>query len=133
MCSSDLSTYSYFSAGELDPAGVFGLSAIFAPQNRDRVEKAAREELDRALAGGFTDEELAAAKKGLLEARRIRRGQDSALAGRLAGYLFVGRTFAWDAELEARIAALTAAEVRDALRRHIDPRRLSWLKAGDFR
>jgi zinc protease len=127
------STYSYFSAGELDPAGVFGVSAIFAPQNRDRVERAIREELDRALAGGFSDAELEAAKKGLLEARRVRRGQDSALAGRLSSYLYLGRTFAWDTALEARIAALTAAEVRDALRRHLDPQRLSVLKAGDFR
>jgi zinc protease len=127
------STYSYLSAGAQDAAGSFGISAIYAPQNRERVERAIREELERALAQGFPEAEFEAAKKGLLEARRVARGQDSALAGRLSSYLYLGRTFAWDADLEKRIAALRADEVRDALRRHIDPKKLSFLKAGDFR
>ena len=127
------STYSYFSANAQDAAASFGVSAIYAPQNRERVERAIREELERALAEGFGDAEFEAAKKGLLQARRIARGQDSALAGRLSSYLYLGRTFAWDTDLEARIAALTPAQVRDALRRNIDPKKLSVLKAGDFR
>ena len=61
------------------------------------------------------------------------RAQDRGLASRLANYLFVGRTFAWDIDFEKRIAALGPAEVRAALRRHIDPKKLSVLKAGDFR
>ena len=127
------STYSYLSAGSLDAAGAFGLSSIYAPQNRDRVERAIREELERALAEGFSEAEVAAAKKGLLEARAVARAQDRGLAARLANYLFVGRTFAWDIDFEKRIAALGPGEVRDALRRHIDPGKLSVLKAGDFR
>ncbi len=127
------STYSLFNASALDAAGSFGVAAIYAPQNRERVERAIREELERALAQGFSDAEVEAAKKGLLEARRVQRGQDSALAARLSNYLYVGRTFAWDVEFEKRIAALTPAEVRDALRRHIDPAKLSVLKAGDFK
>ena len=80
---------------------------IFAPQNRTRVEAALNEELQRALAQGFTAEEVEAAKNGLLQARRIARTRDGALAGRLAWYLHLGRTFAWDIAFEARIAALT--------------------------
>jgi len=127
------STYSYFYANSQDAAASFGVSAIYAPQNRDRVERAIREELARALGEGFDGAEFEAAKKALLEARRVQRGQDSALAGRLANYLYLGRTFAWDIELEKRIAALTPAQVRDALRRRIDLKNLSVLKAGDFK
>jgi zinc protease len=127
------STYSYLSAGSLDAAGVFGVSSIYAPQNRDRVERAIQEELGRALSQGFSDAEVAAAKKGLLEARAVARAQDRALASRLSNYLYIGRTFAWDIEFEKRIAALSAADVRDALRRHVDPKKLSVMKAGDFR
>jgi zinc protease len=127
------STYSLLSAGQLDAAGSFAVSAIYAPQNRERVERAIREELERALAQGFTDAEVEAAKKSLLEARRVQRGQDSALAGRLINYLYLGRTFAWDADLEKRIAALKPDEVRDALRRHLDLKKLSVIKAGDFK
>jgi zinc protease len=127
------STYSYLVAGAQDAAGSFGISAIFAPQNRARVERAIREELERALAQGFSVGELESGKQGLLEARRVARGQDPALAARLSSYLYLGRTFAWDADLEKRIAALKPDEVRDALRRHVDPKQLSVWTAGDFK
>ena len=127
------STYSMLNAGQLDAAGSFGVSAIYAPQNRDRVERAIREELERALDQGFDPAEVEAAKKGLLEARRVQRGHDSALAGRLSNYLYLGRTFDWDVALEKRVAELKADEIRDALRRRIDLKKLSVLKAGDFK
>ncbi len=127
------STYSYLSAGSLDAAGSFGLSSIYAPQNREKVENAIREEIARALDQGFTDAEVDAAIKGYIEARRLARSRDSGIAGRLANYLYLGRTFAWDIDFEKRLAALTPAVIREALRRHIDPKKLSVLKAGDFR
>ena len=65
------STYTWFSASPLDDAANFWVSAIFAPQNKERVEQAVREELRRALSEGFGADEVAAAKKGLLEARYL--------------------------------------------------------------
>jgi zinc protease len=127
------STYSWFSASQLDEVGSFNISAIFAPQNKARVEGAMREELARALKDGFSAEEVETAKRGLLEARRLARTNDGQLAGRLAMYLFLGRSFAWDVDFEKRIAALTPAEVHAALRRHVDPAKLAVSKAGDFR
>jgi zinc protease len=127
------STYAYFSAGSLDASATFGISSIYAPQNRERVERAIREELERALAHGFADAEIESGKKSLLEARRLARAQDRSLLARLSNYLYLGRTFAWDVEFERRIAALTPDEVRDALRRHLDLKKLSVMKAGDFR
>ena len=127
------STYSYFSAGQLDEAGIFGVSAIYAPQNRERVERALKEEISRALREGFTEAELATAKQGLLEQRRAARSQDRALAARLGNYLYLSRTFQWDVEFEKKIAALSAEQVRAALARHIEPTRISAVKAGDFR
>jgi zinc protease len=127
------STGSSFSASPLDEAAALRLYAIFAPQNRERVEKALREELARAIKDGFSAEELEAGKKGILEARRLARTQDRALANRIGSYLFIKRTFAWDIELESRIAALTPAQVNDALRKYIDPAKLSLVMAGDFK
>jgi zinc protease len=127
------STYSSFSASPFDAAASFRFSAIFAPQNRSRVEQALRDELARAVKGGFTAQEVAAGKKALLEARRLARTQDRALASRIGLYSYVGRSFAWDVDLEARIAALTPAQVGQALRKYIDPARLSLVTAGDFR
>ncbi len=127
------STYTSFNSSPFDESAEFRVSSIFAPQNRDRVERAIREELERAVRAGFTAGEVEAGRKSLLEARRMARTQDRTLVGRLGSYLFAKRTFAWDIEFESRIAALTAEQVNAALRRHIDPARLSVVVAGDFK
>ena len=127
------STGSSFGASPLDESAWFRLSAIFAPQNRSRVETAIREEIARAVKGGFTAEEVAAGKKGLLAQRRLARTQDRALASRITSYLFLGRSFAWDTDLESKIAALTPAQVNAALAKYIDPSKLSLVVAGDFK
>ncbi len=126
------SVRSWLSAGSIDAVGEFGLSAIYAPQNRARIEAQILDVLQQALREGFAAEEVAAAKKGYLEMRKLRRTQDEALAGRLAGNLYLGRRFAWDADFEARIAALTPEQIRDALKQYLDPHKLSIVKAGDF-
>jgi len=50
----------------------------------------------------------------------------------LVSYLVLGRTFAWDEDLERKVAALTPQVVLEAMRRYIDPAKLSFVKAGDF-
>ena len=127
------STYSLFNAGPFDEAASFRVNSIFAPQNRERVEHAIREELGRAVRDGFTPEEVEAGKKALLEARRMARTQDRALASRINNYQFIKRTFAWDIELESKISALTPAEVSAALKKHIDPSKVSLVFGGDFK
>jgi zinc protease len=127
------STYSSFGASPFDQVASFRVSAIYAPQNRARVEQAMREEIARAVKSGFTPEEIEAGKRGLLEQRRLARTQDRALAARIAGYLFLKRTFAWDIDLESKIAALTPAQVNAALAEYIDPAKLSIVTAGDFK
>src|SRR5712691_2280801 len=123
---------SFLSADSYFERGSFGVFAIYAPQNRARVEAALAEELRKALAEGFSAEEVEAGKKGLLQSRQLARSSDGTVASRLASYLVLGRTFAWEEELERRIAAMTPKAVADALRRYVDPARLSVVKAGDF-
>ncbi len=127
------STYSSFVASSFDKVASFRVSSIYAPQNRARVEKAVREELERAAREGFSAEEVEAGKKALLQARQLQRSQDPALANRLVSYLFARRTFAWDKDLEAKIAALTPEQVSAAFRRYIDPAKMSYVAAGDFK
>jgi zinc protease len=127
------STYTSFTSSAFDESSSFRVNAIFAPQNRARVEKAIREELARAVRDGFSDDEVEAGKRAVLEARRLQRSQDRALAARLGNYLYLKRTFAWDVEFEAKIAALSTAQVNAALRKHIDPARLSVVVAGDLK
>ena len=127
------SVYTSFFAGTFDAVAGFRVSAIYAPGNRARVERAIREELERAVRDGFDAGEVERGAKALVEARRLARRSDRALAARLADYLYKERSFAWGARLEARIAALDANAVNAALRRHLEPARLSVMTAGDFK
>ena len=117
----------------LDQFGRFTASAIYAPQNVEKLEAAFKEEIDRMLKDGFTAEEVAAAKTGYLQSRQVSRAQDNELAGRLNTYLFLDRTLKWDADLDDKLKALTPQQINDAMRRHINPAKITIIKAGDFK
>ena len=117
--------------GSLDRSGSFAISAIAAPQNLAKVEAAVKDELALALKNGFTAEEITRAKSGFLQQRLQSRSQDPALAGGWNQYLFLGRTFAWSKAFEDKITALSAEQVNAALRRALDPSKLSVVTAGD--
>ncbi len=123
---------SQLSASPLDESGAFTTFAIYAPQNAARLESAFREEIAKVLADGFTASEVADAKSGWLQSRQITRSQDASVARMLATELYLGRTFAWDAELDRKVQALTPEQVVAAMRRHIDPAKMTLVKAGDF-
>jgi zinc protease len=115
-----------------DKAGSFMTYAIYAPQNAAKLQQAFNEEIARVLSEDFTQEEITAAKSGWLQGRGVSRAQDNELVGSLAHYLFVGRTLAWDADLEKKVMALDAAQIRAALQRHLKPANFTVVKAGDF-
>ena len=123
---------SQLQASSLDRTGVFIITAIYAPQNAARLETAIKEELTRALADGFTDDEVKAAKAGWLQSNQVTRAQDPSLAGRLNTLSYINRTLAWDSELESIVSGLTPAEIKAALVKYISLAKISFVKAGDF-
>jgi len=108
------------------------INAICNPQNIDRVEKAIEEEFDRLLRDGVTADELERAKQGFLEAQKVRRTTDGALAGLLSELSHTGRTMTYQAELEKKIEGLTPEQVVTSVRNHLDPQKLVVVTAGDF-
>ncbi len=117
----------------IDRNSTWFASAIFAPQNRAKVEAAFREEVARALKDGFTERELGEGKSSLLNYRQLSRAQDANLAQALANNLYLGRTFALSAQVDAAIGRLTLEQVNSALRRYVTPDRFVSVFAGDFK
>jgi zinc protease len=117
----------------IDRNSIWQASAIFAPQNRAKVEAAFREELARALKDGFTDKELAEGKASLLSLRQLSRAQDAGVALALANNLYLGRTFALAARVDAALGALTLEQVNAALRQYLTPDKFVSAFAGDFK
>ena len=123
---------SRLSVSSTDRGGSWGAYAIAAPQNIGKVEVAFKEEVARALKDGFTTVELAAAKSGALQQRLQQRAQDDALAGALSNNSYLGRSFVWSKQFEDKIAALKPEDVQAAMRKFIDPNKITFVKAGDF-
>jgi len=134
----DKEGYSYgvatgFSAPEVDSAASFTMQAICAPQNAPKVEAGFQEELAKALAEGFTAQEVADAKKAWQEQRDVTRTQEAYLVSVLTQRERFDRTMKWDSALEAKVAAVTPEQVNAAFRKYIDPKSLAIVKGGDFK
>ena len=123
---------SQVAAQPIDDSALFLTYAIFAPENADKVVDAFRDEMRKALEGGFTADELATAKRGYLDARQNGRSQDRTLVSMLNSNLFFGRTMEFLAAQERAIEALTLEEVNAALGRYIPLESISIFRGGDF-
>jgi zinc protease len=124
---------SQYFASPIDPSAAFMFFAICNPVNMTKVNHAIAEEVEKILKEGFAAEELEQAKTAYLKQLKGRRANDSQLALLLGNALFVGRTFAFDAEQEQKVAALTTEAVNSALRKHLIPKKLVIVEAGDFK
>ncbi|AJG21726.1 zinc protease [Cupriavidus basilensis] len=123
---------SFVQVGALDTNGRFGMQALYAPQNLDKLKRGVEEELSRLAAAGITPQELAQAKSGLLQQGMLARTSDSTLAGTLASQLFLGRTMRFVTQYEQGIATASVEQVNAAIRKHLDPARVVHVYAGDF-
>ena len=123
---------SFFQAQSLDNNAMWGAYAIYAPENREALEAAFREEVDKAREEGFTAEEFSAALGGWLQSQQVSRSQDNQMAGTMSSNAYLGRTMQWSADLEARMAALTLDEINAAMVKYIDADNMILIKGGDF-
>lgn len=123
---------SQLSASSFDPVAELILYAIHAPQNLARLQSALREETERLVRDGISAQELADAKKSMLEEAKISLAQDGALSGMLLGQLSTGRTMDYTAQRLAKIEATSLEEVNAAIRKYLDWNRLVQVHAGDF-
>lgn len=106
--------------------------AIVAPQNLKQAEDSLRDLLATAVKDGLTADELEKAKQGMLEYRTVNRSKDTVLAGGWLNMMEGGHTWAFSAELDDEIRALTLDDVNAALRRFADPDKLTFVLVGDM-
>ncbi|MGE3314227.1 MAG: M16 family metallopeptidase [Planctomycetaceae bacterium] len=119
-------------SSSLDERTAFFLYAICNPENMPKVKTAIREELDKILQDGVTAEELEIAKKAYIQNMQVSRTDDAGLAGTLVANLSSNRSMEYYANLEKSISELTPNKVLEALKRHIDPKKIFIAAAGDF-
>jgi zinc protease len=97
----------------------------------NRVELEVREELDRALRDGFTEDEIRQAKQGYREERVLGRSDDGALAAGWTGNLDLDRTYEFSRQFESRVEAVTADQLVSVARKYLDLSKMTIVVAGD--
>jgi zinc protease len=116
-----------------DDGATFFAVAISNPENAPKVEASFMDEMGLTIKGGFTSEELAAAKKAWAEEEMVGRSQDGSLTRLLAARARWGRTMQFDQGLESKVAALTLDQVSAALGKALGTGTFIYVKAGDFK
>jgi zinc protease len=122
-----------FTASSRDAVAQLTVTVSTNPTNIDKVSVAVQEELERFLKDGPTEKEVADAKQAYLEAQKVGRTTDAAIASQIISNMNLGRTFAFSAEQEKAILALTPAKVQAAFKKYVDPKKLVIIRAGDFK
>ena len=96
------------------------------------MQEAFKEEIEKVMKDGFTQEELDAARNGWLQSQNVSRSQDRRLTGQLGSNLILDRKMEWSQELEDKIRGLSLKDVNMAMKKHIDHNKMVYVKAGDF-
>jgi zinc protease len=123
----------FFQPSSFEANSGFGMYAIFAPQNLDKVRAGFAEEFARLLKDGFTDTEVKDAKAAVIQERKLGRSEDGSVAGALTSQAYLGRTYAVSAAVDAAIEKLTTAEVNAAIRKYLKSADFTYAFAGDFK
>lgn len=123
---------SWFSGSSLDDSGEFGAYAIYAPENRDKLQKAFIEEIEKVKKDGFTQEELDAARSGWIQSQMVNRAQDRSLVNKLANNMRLDRDMTWDKNLEEKIMKLSLNDINKTMAKYLDTSKMIFVKAGDF-
>ncbi len=113
-----------------------GATMMGTPSTRRRTRRRSRrlkEEMAKAVAKGFTADELKLARSGLLKERKQERANDQKLAQEMLKQLYVGRTMAFEQAIDDKLSTIDIAGVGSALKKHIDPSKWVTVKAGDFK
>lgn len=114
-------------------AGAININASFAPQNRDRLRAAIRDELQQRAKNGFSSLEVGFARRAIVSGRADWLAQPGNLAGLLANNLRWGRDMGWYARLTEQYANLDTQAVNAALAKYLQLDRLTEVAAGTFR
>ena len=103
------------------------------PQNILKVEADFKDEIAKMLTTVSPPKNSPPPRKPTSQDMQVARSQDRNLAAILAQNAQYNRTMAREAAIDAKIAALTPAEISAALKKRIDPSSISIFKAGDLK
>lgn len=112
--------------------GNWGMYAMFNPLYKGRLDSALRQEIDKAIKGGFTQDELTKSVSSFMEQDKTSLGDNNNLASLLRAYLVNDRDLNQYSEFEGKVKTLSLDAVNAALRKYFDKSKLVMVYGGDF-
>ncbi|SHL51370.1 M16 family metallopeptidase [Chryseobacterium polytrichastri] len=123
---------SYLSVPVTNDVASWNYYAYLNPTKRDAVEAAVKEEVSKALASGFTQEELDSNKKSYANERKTNLGSDNTLINLVNTQLLFGIPLDRFDEQNSKIQNLKLTEVNAALKKYLSENKVISVFAGDF-
>jgi zinc protease len=121
--------YSYMS-GDTFADGDWRIQGDFAPAMLDRGIASTRRQLDAWHADGVTDAELKRARSEFAGTYQVGLATSGGMAGTILLMLNRGMPLAFIDEYPARVNAITREQVNDAIRKYLDPAKMTLVRAG---
>ncbi|MGB3154027.1 MAG: pitrilysin family protein [Chitinophagaceae bacterium] len=112
--------------------GNWGVYAMFNPLYKGRIDSALNQEVDKAIKGGFTQEELSKSVGSWLEQNKTTLGSNENLAAIIRTFLQNDRNLSQFNEFENKVKSLSLEQVNAALRKYFDKSKLVTVYGGDF-
>jgi zinc protease len=112
--------------------GNWGLYAAFNPLYKGRLDSALHQEIDKAIKGGFTQDELSKSISSWAEQNKTSLGSNDNLAGLIRFYLMNDRDLSQYTDFENKIKELKLDAVNSSLRKYFDTSKLVLIYGGDF-
>lgn len=115
---------SKMSASAFEPRATLTISASYAPALRQQLSKAVHEELALLVKDGLSAAEFDSAKENWRHRNDLSKLDHDKLFGKLNLLLRLRRDMHYYTDINARVEALTLAQVNAAIARHINPDQL---------
>lgn len=123
---------SYVSIPVSNDVASWGWYAFFNPTKKEAVDKALKEEINKVVKEGFTEEEFKSNLNSWLASRKTGLGSDNTLLGLVNTQLLYGLPLDDYDNLEAKVSTLKVSQINDVLRKYISEDKLTSVFAGDF-
>ncbi|MBX2923581.1 MAG: insulinase family protein [Chitinophagaceae bacterium] len=123
---------SYLSPNYKYAASSWGVYAIFNPVYKNRLDSALHEEISKALTSGFKEDEFSKSRDSWLQMRKTNLGFDGYLSYLLSSYMQNEKDLDYFTEYENKVKKVTLADVNAAMKKYLQPGKITLIYAGDF-
>ena len=107
--------------------------AMYAPENASKIQKGFKEEMERFITDGITEEELKVAVTSWVQGENVARAKDNELSSTINNNLYYDRDMMFHKAVEEKVTGLTVNAVNKVIKKYFKTfDNWTMVNAGDF-